>query len=136
MIHWLEVCSQNRAVGQRAWGYEWLRGNETDGYSTVHFTELDFDPVSVIRGMSTQSRRRLLELGRINGVVTKYRGPQQATLDLGHNVTLRFTPLEKITRDDEGKRATVYVSFGYDGIVGWDPVLVHEERQPAGHSTV
>src|SRR5206468_10142047 len=128
MIHWLGVCIKNRELGHRAWGYEWLKGDERQGYTTVHFTELDFDPVAVIRGVSVHSRKRLAELGRIEGVVTKYRGPQQATVDLGQGITLRFTPLERITRDDQGKRVKVYASFGYDGIVGWDPLLLHEDR--------
>ena len=53
-----------------------------------------------------------------------YRGPQNATLDLGHDLTVRITPLDKLSKDDEGKRVSSFVSFSYDGLVGWDPGLV------------
>ena len=45
---------------------------------------------------------------------------QQAVLDLGQGLTVRFTPLDRVVKDDEGRRASVFISFGYDGPAGWD----------------
>jgi hypothetical protein len=119
---WIDVCAQNRPRGFRSWGYEWLAPAKTQ-FKSTHFSDLDFDPVAVITGAAAHQRKKLELLSRIEGTITRYKGPQQADLDLGHGVLLRFTPLDKITKDDEGKKASVYVSFGYDGIRGWDPAL-------------
>ena len=53
-----------------------------------------------------------------------YRGPQQASMDLGQGIIARITPLAKLTKDDEGSRISAFVSFSYEGIVGWDVELV------------
>ena len=119
---WLGVCRENRQVGQRGWGYEWLR-DRAPRYGLVHFTDLAFDPVATIRGFTPEHNSKLDILGRASGTVTHYRGPQQALVDLGHQATIRFTPLTKIVKDDEGKRASLYVSFTYDGPVGWDAAI-------------
>jgi hypothetical protein len=63
------------------------------------------------------------KLARVDGIVRRYRGPQQADLDLGAGVTIRFTPREEVHHDDEGKSANLFVSFAYDARMGWDVAL-------------
>lgn len=117
---WIDVCKSNRPLGQRGWGYEWLtKGGGELGFT--HFSELAFDPVSAILRKEVATQRVMDEkLARLEGTIIRYKGPQQADLDIGHGLSLRFSPLDKVHKDDEGRRASVYVSFGYDGIRGWD----------------
>jgi hypothetical protein len=120
---WLSICRQNRRIGQRGWSYEWLINRESKR-DLIHFSDLTYDPVATLRGFTPEHKKNMSHLARVEGVVKDYRGPQQATLDLGQGLTLRFTPLTKITKDDEGKLASVLVSFSYDDPVGWDANLV------------
>ncbi len=121
---WLAVAARNRGIGYRGWGYEWLTVNSRREYSAVHFDELRVDPAHTVRFGSEAERAYLkANLARIEGVVRNYRGPQQADLDLGGGVIIRFTPREQIHRDDEGKAASLYVSFAYDARMGWDVAL-------------
>jgi hypothetical protein len=53
-----------------------------------------------------------------------YQGPQNAVLDLGQRVMVRITPLDLLSKEDEGKKISAFVSFAYDGMVGWAPALV------------
>lgn len=116
---WRKVCANNRAPGFRSWGYEWLKVRDGH-YEIANFHDLSFDPVATLNGATPQHLKRLeTELARVEGVVIDYVGPQQARLDLGNDVHLRFTPRDHIVRDDVGKRASVFVAFGYDGPVGW-----------------
>lgn len=120
-IRWLKVCRDNQPLGQRTWSYEWL--SQVKGrYKIVSFVDLEFDPVRIFRD-ETLSRRKLDVLSRLEARVINYKGPQQATADLGHGLTLRFTPLEKIKKEHEGHTVSLIVSFSYDGIVGWDAQL-------------
>lgn len=117
---WIDVCKNNRPQGHRGWGYEWLT-RAVKGCEFTHFLELGFDPVAAIIGKEPGLQRAVYEkLSRIEGTIVRYKGPQQADLDIGHGLSLRFAPLDKFHRDDEGRRASVLVSFGYDGIRGWD----------------
>jgi hypothetical protein len=122
---WLKLCQANRPLGARSWSYEWLerRGNT---YRIAHFVDdLDFDPPSIIiRGTNHPDRKKLVaRLARVSGILRNYRGPQNASLDLGQDLTVRVTPLDRLSKDDEGKSVAAFVSFSYDGIVGWDPIL-------------
>ncbi|EGD57570.1 hypothetical protein Y88_1452 [Novosphingobium nitrogenifigens DSM 19370] len=36
----------------------------------------------------------------------------------------KITPLDRLSKDDEGKRASAFLSFSYDGLIGWDSRLV------------
>lgn len=121
---WLKVCQTNRPLGARSWSYEWLE-QSGDAYRIAHFSDdLDFDPPSIIRASDHPDRKKLeSRLVRISGIMRNYRGPQNASLDLGQDITVRITPLDRLSKDDEGKRVSVFVSFSYDGIVGWDPIL-------------
>ena len=120
---WLKLCQKNRPLGERTWSYEWL---EYFGarYRPVHFNDLDFDPSSVIRTHRHPDRKKLdARLARLTGIMRSYRGPQNATLDLGQGLMVRLTPLDKLSKEDEGKQVSAFISFSYDGIVGWDPAL-------------
>ena len=123
--HWLNVCKANRRIGYRGWSYEWLT-NSPSGLAVTHFTDFDFDPVDAIVGAkktTTAANQVLQKCARISGTITKYKGPQHALIDLGCGLTVSITPLEAITKDDEGRRASCYISFSYDGVVGWNPIL-------------
>ena len=121
---WINICQANRPLGSRSWSYEWLE-KKRNAYQIAHFSDdLDFDPPSVIRATEHPERKKLdAEFARINGIMRGYRGPQNASLDLGQGIFLRITPLDRLSKDDEGKRVSVFASFSYDGIVGWDPRL-------------
>jgi hypothetical protein len=83
---------------------------------------MEFDPVSIIRNQEQKDMKKLeRSLACVTGVVRGYRGPQYATLDLGYNLLVRITPLDRVTKDDEGKAASAFLSFTYDRLVGWDP---------------
>jgi hypothetical protein len=119
-VKWLGVCKRNRPLGSRAWGYEWLRSGGQK-YTVTHFRDLPYDPVARLRRDGGTSAQALdTELARIEGTIRNYEGPQQAVLDLGQGLTVRFTPLDRVVKDDEGRRASVFISFGYDGPAGWD----------------
>jgi tetratricopeptide (TPR) repeat protein len=121
---WLKVCQANRPLGYRSWSYEWLE-KKGDAYRIAHFShDLDFDPPSIVRVADHPDRKKLDRLARIEGTMRDYHGPQNASLDLGQGITMRITPLDRLTKDDTGKRVSAYASFSYDGIVGWDPRLV------------
>lgn len=121
---WLNRSQANRPFGARGWGFEWLSKSE-DSYCLVNFRDLSFDPVEALRG-GGKKNTELLEssLTRIDGVVRDYQGAQHATLDLGERVSVKFVPFERIRRDDEGKRASLFVAFAYDGAVGYDAQLL------------
>jgi hypothetical protein len=120
--HWLAVCRQNRPLGQRTWSIEWLVLERHSTYRLVHFRDMEFDPVSIIRNQEQKDMKKLeRSLACVTGVVRGYRGPQYATLDLGYNLLVRITPLDRVTKDDEGKAASAFLSFTYDRLVGWDP---------------
>jgi tetratricopeptide (TPR) repeat protein len=127
---WLKFCQANRALGERSWSYEWLEPHG-HSYRIVHFKDLQdlgLDPPSIIRIPNHPDRRRLeSRLARINGTMRAYQGPQNAMLDLGQKVMVRITPLDRLSKEDEGEKVSAFVSFSYDGIVGWDPALVVPE---------
>ena len=128
---WQRLCNANRPLGERSWSYEWLEGSAPI-YKTTHFRELGFDPVSIITKHNAPMRDMVnARLARIEGTMRNYRGPQNATLDLGQSITVRLTPLDKLTKDDEGKKVSAFVSFSYDGIIGWDPMLVGAQTSAA-----
>ena len=120
---WLDVCRQNRPLGNKQWSYEWLveRGGR---FNAVHFSDLEFDPVQTIIGRTPQLSGRLKQLGRLEGTLSRYFGPQHALVDLGQHFPIHITPRSEIVRDHEGRRLKMIVSFSYDGAVGWDPELV------------
>lgn len=64
------------------------------------------------------------QLVRVEGIFRGYLGPQFANLDLGFNLFAKITPLDRLSKDDEGKRISAFISFSYDGLIGWDPKLV------------
>jgi hypothetical protein len=120
---WLDVCRENRPLGYKRWSYEWLL--ERDGrFDTVHFDDLDFDPVQTMVGRTPEHSGRLKQLGRVEGTLSRYVGPQHALLDLGQHFTIHITPRTEILRDHEGRRLKSFISFSYDGPVGWNPELV------------
>ncbi|MBR1270612.1 hypothetical protein JQ629_24360 [Bradyrhizobium sp. AUGA SZCCT0222] len=120
---WIKKSQVNRPFGERAWSYEWLK-QEGARFRIANFSDLDFDPPSLIRAPDNPDRKRLdAQLGRVEGTMRNYRGPQNATLDLGQSLMVRITPLDKLSKDDEGKRISAFLSFSYDGLVGWDPML-------------
>ena len=125
---WLKVCQVNRPLGARSWSYEWLE-KRGESYRIAHFSDdLDFDPPSVIRTADHPDRKKLnARLARVSGVMRNYRGPQNASLDLGQGIIARITPLDRLSKDDEGRRVSAFLSFSYDGIVGWDPLLVAQK---------
>jgi hypothetical protein len=117
---WLEKTRTNRGIGERSWSYEWLGTKETR-HRLVNHADLTFDPISIIREHTPEKKKTLdLHLSRVEGTIREYKGPTQAKLDLGQGVMIRFTPLSRIVSDDEGKRGSVFVSFSYDGPIGWD----------------
>ena len=115
----LQKSRQNRPLGQRNWSYEWVvkRGAS---YGVTNFRDLGFDPASVLREENHKDRKRLVSLAKIAGVVSDYRGPQHALLDLGNGLSARITPLDRLAKDDEGAKASAFIAFSYDGIIGWD----------------
>jgi len=124
---WLRKCQASRPFGERGWSYEWLR---PDGkrYAIAHFSDLGFDPAVLIRAVDHPDRKKLnTQLARVEGIMRDYRGPQNATLDLGQSVMARITPLDKLSRDDEGRRISALLSFSYDGLVGWDPMRIDKK---------
>ncbi len=122
---WLEACVYRRKLGFRGWGYEWLIERGEGIWASKHFRELSRDPVETLREGTDDERQALeRELARVEGTIIRYRGPQQAQLDLGDRVTARFVPLDRIVKEDEGKRAAGWLSFSYDGPVGRDVQLV------------
>jgi hypothetical protein len=125
---WIKICQANRPFGARSWSYEWLEKRGSD-YRIAHFADdLDFDPSSIIRAADHPERKKMeTRLVRISGIMRDYRGPQNASLDLGQGIMMRITPLGRLSKDDEGKRVSAYASFSYDGIVGWDTRLAASE---------
>lgn len=123
---WIKVCQANRPFGARSWSYEWLEKRGDDAYSIANFArDLDFDPTIIIRATDHPERGKLdARLVRINGIMRNYRGPQNASLDPGQGIKMRITPLDRLSKDDKGKEVSVFASFSYDGIIGWDPRLV------------
>ena len=120
---WLDVCRENRPLGNKQWSYEWLV--ERDGrFSATHFSDLDFDPVQTIIGRTPENSEKLKVLGRVEGTLSRYVGPQHALVDLGQHFNIHITPRSEITRDHEGRRLRTMISFTYDGAVGWNPELV------------
>lgn len=122
-IRWINVCRANRPLGQRSWSFEWLekRGSE---FGIVSSRSLDFDPPRTIREPGHRDHKKLVaRLARVQGALRDYRGPQRATLDLGSHLQATIVPLDRLTRDDEGARVSAYISFSYDGLVGWDATV-------------
>lgn len=126
---WIKICLSNRPLGARGWGYEWLAKADR-GYQMINFRDLPFDPVARLRMLPRDRGRTASDdwieksLARVEGTVRDYQDPQQAALDLGQGLIVRFTPLERINRDDEGKRASVLIACTYDGPVGYDVRLL------------
>lgn len=119
-LKWLKQCQINRPFGQRTWSYEWLVKTKT-GWSISNFRDLPLDPSVVLReGKSSDEAKLVGLLGRVTGVVSSYRGPQQAQLDLGNHLKAKITPLDRLAKDDEGAKASAYIAFSYDGLIGWD----------------
>jgi hypothetical protein len=118
-LKWLQKSKQNRPLGQRSWSYEWIvkRGM---GYSVTNFRDLGFDPSAILRADDQKERKKLEALAKISGVMSDYRGPQHATLDLGNGLSARITPLDRLAKDDEGGKVSAFIAFSYDGIIGWD----------------
>lgn len=120
VLKWLNKCQANRPFGQRTWSYEWLVKTKT-GSSISNFRDLPLDPSAVLReGKSNEESKLVGLLSRVNGVVSSYRGPQQAELDLGNHLKARITPLDRLAKNDEGAKASAYIAFSYDGLIGWD----------------
>lgn len=127
VVEWVRKCQANRPFGERGWSFEWLK---PDGkrYAIAHFSDLDFDPALLIRAADHPDRKKLsTQLARVEGVMRDYRGPQNAALDLGQGIMARITPLDKLSKDDEGRRVSALLSFAYDGLVGWDPLRVEKK---------
>lgn len=126
VIRWNSVCQSNRPYGSRSWSYDWLEQGR-HGFRLAHFkNDLEgIDPPSMIRG-ERPADRAILEsrLARVEGTIRDYRGPQFASLDFGFNVFAKITPLGRLSKDDEGKRASAFLSFSYDGLIGWDSQLI------------
>ncbi|SOB60517.1 conserved protein of unknown function [Pseudodesulfovibrio profundus] len=123
---WLDHCRQNRQLGQKKqWGHEWLVKGK-NGPRAMHFSELTFDPSKVIRGNEPGRDKKLKTFHRVSGVLVKYSGPQNATVDLGNRILAPIVPLQTIVKDDLGKRVSLIVAFTYDGLRGWDPMLDEE----------
>jgi tetratricopeptide (TPR) repeat protein len=122
---WIGICQNNRPYGNRSWSYDWLEKVETKS-KLAHFkNDLDFDPPSLIKMDRPEDLAKLeARLSRVEGTLRGYRGPQFATLDLGFNLFAKITPLERLSKDDEGKRISAFLSFSYDGLIGWNPRLV------------
>jgi hypothetical protein len=120
---WLGICRENRPLGSKQWSYEWLveRGG---WFNAVHFTDLEFDPVQTMIGRTPEHRGRLTQLGRLEGTLSRYVGPQHALVDLGQRFTVHITPRSEIVRDHEGRRLRVVISFSYDGPIGWNPEVI------------
>ena len=120
---WLDVCRANRSLGNKQWSYEWLV--ERDGrFNAVHFSDLEFDPVQTMIGRTPEHSGRLRQLGRLEGTLSRYVGPQHALVDLGQRFTIHIVPRSEIVRDHEGRRLRTLISFSYDGVVGWNPELI------------
>ena len=123
---WIKSCQRNRPLGNRSWSYDWLekRGN---GFGLAHFkSDLEgLDPPSLIKGEMPADLAKLeARLARVDGIFRGYKGPQFANLDIGFDVLAKITPLDQLSKDDEGKRVSAFISFSYDGLIGWDPKLV------------
>jgi hypothetical protein len=119
---WLGICRENRQLGTKQWGYEWLV--ERNGrFGAVHFTDLEFDPVQAMIGRTPEDAVRLKELGRLEGTLSRYVGPQHALVDVGQHFTIHITPRNEIVRDYEGRRLNILLSFTYDGPIGWNPKI-------------
>jgi hypothetical protein len=119
---WLEICKANRMRGQRNWGYEWLI-KRNGHYNIAQFSDLPFDPVAMIRAGSLAGEDKMKILTRVTGSMIHYKGPQQASIDLGQGLNFRFAPRDQMNRDDVGKRVSAIIAFTYDGPVGWDAKL-------------
>ncbi|MBZ0164823.1 MAG: hypothetical protein K8H74_19190 [Notoacmeibacter sp.] len=123
---WNGVCQNNRPYGSRSWSYDWCE-RAGNGFRLAHFrNDMEgFDPPSLIRGGNPADLAKLeARLARVEGTLRRYRGPQFANLDIGFNVFAKITPLDRLSKDDEGKRISAFISFSYDGLIGWDPRLV------------
>ncbi|MDO8605459.1 MAG: hypothetical protein Q7R40_02880 [Phaeospirillum sp.] len=119
---WIGICQNNHPYGSRSWSYEWLE-KAGDKCGLAHFrNDLDFDPPSMIKKQDLGKLEARLE--RVEGTLRGYRGPQLAILDLGSNLFAKIIPLERLSKDDEGKRISAFLSFSYDGLIGWDPRLI------------
>ncbi|HLP68894.1 MAG TPA: hypothetical protein VK181_15370 [Rhizobium sp.] len=123
---WKGICQSNRPYGSRSWSYDWLERAGAQ-LRLAHFkNDLDgLDPPSMIKGEKPEDIAKLeSRLARVEGTLQGYRGPQFANLDLGFGLLAKITPLERLSKDDEGKRISAFISFSYDGLIGWDPKLV------------
>ncbi len=125
VIRWNQVCQNNRPYGSRSWSYDWLE-RAGKSFRLAHFkNDLDIDPPSMIKGAKPADLAKLeAQLVRVEGIFRGYLGPQFANLDLGFNLFAKITPLDRLSKDDEGKRISAFISFSYDGLIGWDPKLV------------
>ena len=120
---WLTRCRERRLIGDRRWSYEWL-GDLGRPMPLIHFRDLPTDPAHSLRNELEEELATLESaLNRVTGVMSDYRGPQHAVLDLGEHVQVSFMPLKILTEEDVGKRVTVWTSFSYDGPRGWRPKL-------------
>ncbi|MBB4120744.1 hypothetical protein [Martelella radicis] len=123
---WNQVCQNNRPYGSRSWSYDWLERTGKEPRLAHFKNDLeDLDPPSMIKGEKPADLAKLeARLARVEGTLRGYRGPQFANLDLGFNLFAKITPLDRLSKDDEGKRISAFISFSYDGLIGWDPKLV------------
>ncbi|SHI93329.1 hypothetical protein SAMN02745216_00736 [Desulfatibacillum alkenivorans DSM 16219] len=122
-IRWLTICSENRPIGQRHWGFEWLMKSNSF-FSCTNYRELPLDPVQVLQAKDEKTESKLSNFARVTGTISRYHGPQLASIDLGHRLFVNFKPMGIIKKDHMGHRASLMVSFTYDGLNGWDPKLV------------
>ncbi len=120
---WLEVCRANRPLGNKQWSHEWLV--ERDGrFDALHFADLTFDPVQVMIGRSPEQVPKLKALAPLEGTLVKYVAPQHAWVDLAQGFKVHIVPRNEIVRDHEGRRLRMFISFSYDGVIGWNPTLI------------
>jgi hypothetical protein len=121
---WLNRSQAIRLPGDRGWGFEWL-SRSGERYILTNFRDLIFDPVEALRAGGKKNNEALeASLARIEGIVKEYQRPQHAMLDLGQRLSVKFVPFERIRKDDEGKRASMFLAFAYDGAIGYDAKLV------------
>ena len=121
-LKWIKKCQDSRFFGQSSWSYEWL-AKDSKGYKIVHYYDLGYDPVDLIKRGSNKEEFKKFGITRIEGVLTEYLGPQKAFIDIGQNLKVWFAPLDIIAIDHLGKSISIYLSFSYNGLRGWDPVI-------------
>lgn len=121
--HWLNLCREKRPLGVKRWSHEWLISREHH-YSSVHYGDLEFDPVQILIGRAPEHLDKLRHLPRVEGTLVRYIGRQHALVDIGQKLTVHITPRMKIVKEHEGRRISTLISFSYDGPIGWDPLVL------------